>query len=170
MKINTQSKSTNTIWIVSISLIGLLAVGGALYYYLVYLPNYDPTSNYRPVYPVDKTETASKESSKSAATPESSRTSEEVPTTSVGSITINELYQKDGYVNVKAVVSNFSATSCVYSFVIDSGKPVVKEHNGTCAGLSISQDEFDKIGTYTITATAYSASEKLTATGTIDIR
>lgn len=92
----------------------------------------------------------------------SNKTNEDISSSQSGSITIQSFEQKDGSVNVRAETSNFNALKCVYSFTADGGKPVVKEQAGGCSALSIPQNEFDMIGKYTLTVTAYSANEKVT--------
>ncbi len=170
MKIQTQPKHTNKrSWIIAISSAVVLVLCAVGYYYLVFVPNYDPTDSYTPVYPVE-TSNQSTAKDKDSIASDNTTTAEDVPKSVSGSIVIDDLNQKNGYVNIKATVSNFTPTQCVYSFTINGGKPVIKEQTGTCTGLSISQEEFDRIGTYTVTATAYSSSEKITATQTIEIK
>lgn len=97
------------------------------------------------------------------------KTTDEIPTDAKGSITINSFTQKNGVVTVRASTSDFAATKCVYSFTIDGGKPVVKEQKNACQTMSLSQELFDKIGTYKLTVTAYSANDKIAVSREVDI-
>lgn len=93
-----------------------------------------------------------------------------VPVATTGSIAIAELEQANGYINTKATVDNFEATKCVYSFTNANARPVVRETANGCSGVSIPEVEFELIGTYTLTVTAYSTTDKLTATQEIAIQ
>ena len=104
------------------------------------------------------------------ATTPSNKTNEEIPASSTGALTIATLEQSDGYVNARAEVSNFTPQQCVYSFKIEGGKPVIREQTGSCVSISIPEVEFDRIGVYTLTVTAYAGDEKVTATKEIDVQ
>lgn len=86
-----------------------------------------------------------------------------------GGIVISELGQSDGYVNAKASVTNFTLAKCVYSFSNPDARPVVRETVKDCSGISIPEVEFEILGTYTLTVTAYGENDKLIATKDIII-
>jgi hypothetical protein len=100
----------------------------------------------------------------------SDKTSNDFQVNTSGSISITTLDQTNGIVSAQATVSNFSPQQCVYTFTIQDGKPVIRETNNECTRVSIPQGEFDRIGLYKLTVTAYSGSEKLTTSKDIDIK
>lgn len=157
----------------------VLLLGVAVWWFI--FRNTDPAKSYQPQYPEsvktelkqgdNKSATAADDykNSDNTSTP-SSETSNQVPLAKTGNIEIKNLNQKDGFVNVLATVSNFETNKCVYIFNATDSRPVVREISGNCSGVSIPQVEFEMIGTYTLTATAYSGSEKITATKDIDVK
>ena len=176
---NTIKTSSKKPLLITIILIVILLIGSVIWYF--FIRRTDPTKSYRPQYPSSvKTETKQSsntnataaddyKNSDTSSTP-SLETSNQVPTAKTGTIDITNLNQKDGFVNALAVVSNFETSKCVYSFTTPDARPVVREVAGSCTGVSIPQVEFEMIGTYTLTATAYSGSEKITTTKGIDIK
>lgn len=98
------------------------------------------------------------------------KTSEDIDTSTTGTIEIASFNQSDGYVTVEAKIKDFAAQQCVYTFSIEAGKPVVREQSGSCSKISIPEGEFDRIGVYTLTVTAYADSDKLTTSQEIDIQ
>jgi cytoskeletal protein RodZ len=161
--------------------IALLIIIGLVWFFL--LRDKDPTKGYHPKYTVSSSEDQSKTSGGSSQTTESGNknsdsgspatdvTSEQVPIASSGSIIIDDLEQKAGYINAKATVSGFTTTQCVYSFAAEDAKPVVRQIDGTCQGISIPQGEFELIGTYTLTVTAYNGtSQKISVTKDINVQ
>lgn len=118
----------------------------------------------------DETKT-SKAPDKNTATPPTNVTSEQVSLASKGIITITDLDQSSGYINAKASVSDFNVTQCVYSFTAPDAKPVVRQQDGSCEGVSIPEAEFEIIGTYKLTVTAYNGIiEKISTTKDIDVQ
>lgn len=155
-----------------------LAVGGAalvlfiiaacVYYFAFSKPKPAPQQSQYPVTPSDasNSDTADKAPSNTTdITP-----SEEIPLSAVGSVTITSLNQRNGYVNALAEVSSFTPSQCVYTFTSDGSKPVTREQKGGCSGVSILEDEFDKVGTYTLTVSVYGDNQKLTASKDIYVQ
>lgn len=154
----------------------LVLLASAVAIYLFYRA--DPTKDYSPKYPLNDSGQAASNTPEPSNSDQSSKspvstndkTSEDTPIVPSGSITIAELEQASGYVNARAAVSNFTTTQCVYSFVAENSRPVVREQQGGCSGVSISQNEFDKIGNYTLTVTAYNSAGKVEAKKDIYVR
>lgn len=140
----------------------------------------DPAVNYRPKYSTPSSNgststsgagTADKRNSPGSNQSTMSVTSEQVPTSNTGIITIIDLEQTNGFVNANASVSNFETTQCVYSFTADGARPVIRQVDNSCTGVSIPQGEFEIIGKYTLTVTAYhGTTDKIIATKDINIR
>lgn len=176
IKINKykSTKISKVLWVT----IPLTIVAGLFVWYFVFKSSGITTP--QPKYPIvegkadrntedtQQTDTNNKEVKSNV--PADTKTSQEVPAATTGAIVITEVEQSNGYVNAKAATSNFSSSQCVYSFVAPDSRPVVKEQPGNCSGISVSQNEFDKIGTYTLTVTAYGESGKLEAKKEIYIR
>lgn len=141
--------------------------------YKIFFKNEDPTTSFRPEYPQSLQEQKDDLPTDSNKTPSQSstlpQTTEEIPIAQAGQVTISNLNQKDGFINALAVVDNFSATSCVYFFSSEGARPIVREQSGSCAGVSIPQVEFDKIGDYTLTVTVYDGSQRITTTKMIKV-
>lgn len=168
MKINNRKKSRKALYI-TLSVIAVVAIGVVLYYLVS--SNQSATPNpYQPEYPDSVVTPPNNENETKNPNSVDEQTSDEVPPSQVGSITITNLNQKSGYVNALATTSNFTPTQCVYSFSSNGSKPVVREQSGGCTGISIPEGEFDKIGTYTLTVTAYGGGEKLTASADIYVK
>lgn len=147
-------------------IMALLVAGGLLAYY--FYKNQDPTKYYKPMYdtstntdPQQSSEETVKENPRQSDLP---TTSEDVPAATSGSINIVDLNQADGFVNAKAEVGNFATSTCVYQFTSEGARPVTRELQGQCDGISIPQAEFEKIGNYTLVVTAYSNDQKLSST------
>lgn len=141
--------------------------------YAVFFYPWDPTTTYTPEYPESITsqqDTTSTNQDKQHIANIPSTTSEEVPASVIGKIMISNLQQKNGFVNALATISDFDVKTCVYSFTSDGAKPVVKEQTNGCSGISIPQVEFEKIGLYTLTVTAYSPEQKISAIKEISIQ
>lgn len=153
--------------------IALLVLGFVIYYFF-FAPK-DPTTSYAPQYP-DSTSAKNSETRETAPettkTPESQagQIAENIPVASSGSIEIVDLNQRDGFVNALAQVSGFTSTKCVYLFESEGARPIVREIVGACSGVSIPQVEFEKIGTYTLTVTAYNDSQKVTTSKELSVR
>lgn len=134
----------------------------------IYLTNQDPTKKYSPKYETKTSKntsdsTQSKDEHKVAAPANNlPATSNDVPSSSSGSITITELSQTDGFINISVSLSNFTATTCVYQFISDGARPITKQVSD-CGAVSVPQAEFEKIGVYAVTAVAYSNKDKITS-------
>ena len=165
-KINTMSSSKKLF----IAALIVVLAGFALWFFVlrdrtpVYTPKYEPASS-KSTPNEDKATSEGKTSS-----PSSDLTSDEVPLSSQGKVTIQDLSQTEGYVNIATLVENFTVVNCVYQFTSDGARPIVKETKGECKDTSILENEFEKIGQYTFTVIVYGDNDKLTATKTIDIR
>ena len=160
--------------------IGILIAASVIVWALV-IRHTDPTNKYSPKYAVQSSKDQSSSSggtSQSVKDPGSdsattSVTSDQVPAAASGSISIVDLEQANGYINAKASVTNFPTTQCVYSFTAtnDANNPIVRQLDGQCDGVSISQVEFQYLGTYTLTVTAYNGTtEKISATKDINVQ
>lgn len=175
MKTNKISKLPLFVKIL-IPVLAFALLASAIIFYLFY--GADPTKDYNPKYPLNDSGQSVSNTPESNSSDQPSKnpvstndkTSEDTPVVPTGSIAIAELEQSSGYVNARAVVSNFTAAQCVYSFVAENSRPVVREQQGDCSGVSISQNEFDKIGTYTLTVTAYNSAGKVEAKKDIYVR
>lgn len=161
-----QKKNIRTIYIVIAAVVMLFVVGFGIYWFFMRgsdAPN--PTNQ-----TTNTSTTPSVKNDSNDTTQTIDKTTDEVPTNKTGLITITSFNQKNGTVSARATTTNFDTKECIYSFTTDGGKPVIKEQTGNCAAISLSQDLFDKIGTYTLTVTAYSNDEKITTTREVDIR
>lgn len=171
MKLKAKNKSRNNLYIVAVVVVILAILGIVLYVFFT-----NQSSERTPEYPTtdsnnSSTGTSNEDSTKSpSSSNETSTPSDEIPVSEAGAVTITNLNQKSGYVNVLATVSNFTPTQCVYTFTSEGSKPVTRAQDGSCSGVSIPQEEFDKIGTYTLTVSVYGQGEKLTATKDIYVQ
>lgn len=158
----------------------LIVISGILTWHFL-LRDKDPTNSYHPKYTISSSagqnegtggsDQATGDKNPTEDSTNTNVTSEQVPVSSSGSVTIVDLEQKDGYINAKASVSGFTTTKCVYSFTADEADPVVKTTAGSCDGISIPEVEFQYLGTYTLTVTAYNnTTEKITTMKDIDVR
>jgi len=158
-------------------IVGVVIIAAVAFWLIT--SRHDPTSQYHPKY---STPSASSGGS-SVSTPQvendsknsdqtaSDTTSQQVPVAPSGSVAIVDLSQADGYINAKATVSGFTTTQCVYTFTAQDARPVIRQINGDCTGVSIPQGEFELIGTYTLTVTAYNGTtEKVTASKDISVQ
>lgn len=164
---------TNKKFLIAAVIAGVLLIAAIAYF--IISRNNDPTRTYTPQYPESVKTSESDGNIKSddktrPDNPVSPQSSQEVPASNSGSLSITNLNQQDGFVNALASVNNFTTNKCVYLFTSEGAKPVVREQSGVCSGVSIPQVEFDKIGGYTLTVTAYGNSSKLEATQEISIR
>lgn len=136
----------------------------------------NPTDAYQPKYPVENTPASDipfavpNNTDKTDQIIASPQTSEEVPQATSGTLEIIELNQASGFVNARAKATNYSESKCVYQFGSTNARPIIREISGECSGISIPQVEFEKIGTYSLTVTAYNDTSKITATRDIAIR
>jgi hypothetical protein len=153
-------------------LLAILALVGAVVIWYVFFK--DPTPTYEPKYEPATSKSTLNEDTETSETktnpPGSDLTSEDVPISSQGVVSITDLSQSEGYVNIATTVENFTVVSCVYQFTAEGARPIVKETDGVCKNASILENEFEKIGQYTFTVIVYGTDDKLTATRTIDIR
>ena len=157
-----------------IVILAIVLIGAGVAAYFIFTNSNDPTKSYKPEYDISKnnddpqSEEGKKESVKD--TPQDDRTNEEIPVAPQGTVSITDLNQRDGYVNVAATTANFETQKCVYSFISEGARPVTREQSGNCQATSIPQAEFDKIGSYTLHVTAYDTTSKITASQTINIQ
>ena len=175
--VNPTSKKHHKTPYIILAIVLLVITAFAVWWFM--FREVDPTKNYKPKYDTPTTNQITQTDAKNAQdaddyknsteTP-STQTSDQVPVSQAGSIVITDLDQADGYVNALATVTNFTPTKCVYSFTSPDARPVVRELTGNCTGISIPQVEFEFIGTYTLTVTAYSGTDKVTATKDISIQ
>jgi len=114
--------------------------------------------------------TAKDTTSTSQTSTQSNLTTEQVPASAAGSVTISTLKQSGSYVIAAAQVSNFATTQCVYTFTKDGSKPVVREVSNSCSEVSIPVGEFEMIGTYTLTVNVYNGTQKLSASQDISVQ
>lgn len=169
----TSKRSSKKVFLIGACTVALLFVGVLAYWW--YISQQSPTASYSAKYPVQDVSTDEEDSEgdvndKASQSTSSNQTSEDVSLSSQGSIAIVDLAQESGFVNALATVSGFSVLKCVYQFESSNARPIVRETAETCSGVSIPQVEFEKIGTYTLTVTAYSESEKITTSREIEIR
>lgn len=158
----------------------IVAVALSLAGFLYWRSQAPPTSDYKPKYQLssesdnkisEKTNPDDKSSSSNSSSNTGlSQTSEEVAVSPSGSVSIVDLSQESGFVNVLARTSGFSPIKCVYQFESEGARPVIRETNPSCNGISIPQVEFEKIGTYNLTVTVYDSSSKISTSKDVDIR
>jgi hypothetical protein len=154
--------------VLSLGILAVLILGAFLLFKQLSSDSNSSDANGQSDIPTDSDQPNTKDS---AATPNSdNKTSEDIHSSQVGTINIVSFDQSGGYVNVRAEVTGFATEQCVYSFEIADGKPVVREQSGSCSLISIPQSEFDRIGVYTLTVTAYSGDEKLTVSKEINVQ
>lgn len=161
-----QKKDTRKITITVVVVIAIILLGLGVYWFLtrdsndvIGQPDQTTNGSGTPSVKTDDTDTNQTVD----------KTTDEVPTDTKGSLTIDSFTQKNGLVSVKATTSNFDTTKCVYTFTSDGGKPVVREQSGDCRAMSVSQEAFDMIGKYKLTVTAYSSDDKITATKEVTV-
>lgn len=165
IKNQKKPKSYIYIWAVSIAVIVLILCA---YFFLFRKPS--PIIIQPQYAPGTSEDNATDNPDKQQANPMLDTPNEEIPLSATGNVTITNLNQKNGYVNVLAEVSSFTPSQCVYTFTSDGSKPVIREQNGTCVGVSILEDEFDRIGTYRLTVSVYGDNQKLTTSKDIYIK
>ena len=164
-------KNRKLYFVIGTSAFILLIVAICIYYFLVSKPK--STIPQQSQYPVSSS--SSGDSSSNTTVKEPSNTanttpSEDIPQSPAGSVAITNLNQQNGYVNALAEVSAFTPSQCVYTFTSEGSKPVTREQKGGCSGVSILEDEFDKVGTYTLTVSVYGNNQKLTTSKDIYIK
>lgn len=166
---NKKNKMLTATVIVILVIITCLA-----FYFLNNAPKEDkPPITIQPKYPVtqeNQTTIDNTNSDKPVQGDVSAQTDQQVPTALEGSINVTELSQANGYINAKATIVNFTANKCVYSFVNQDARPVVRETSSGCDGISIPEVEFELIGTYNLTVTAYSETDKISTSKSIEIK
>ena len=173
MNIKNQSPHKRML-LITLAGVLLLVVGSVVYF--AFFTDRDPTADYTPQYPQSvsnddgSAENNPDGSTKKTPIVQTDQTSEDIPVSPSGAVEIANLNQKDGYVNALAKITNFSTTKCVYLFESEGARPIAREQLGGCSGISIPEVEFEKIGTYTLTVTAYNNSSKITAKRDIVVR
>ena len=168
MKLKNQNKRKLYV-LLAAGAIALIVVGASVYYFVFAKVKPVPEQSQYPLSTspdTSNTDTNDKQPSKATDT----TPNEDIPVSSAGSVTITNLNQQNGYVNALAEVAAFTPTQCVYTFSSEGSKPVTREQQGNCSGVSIFKDEFDKVGTYTLTVSVYGNNQKLTTSKDIDIR
>jgi len=97
---------------------------------------------------------------------------DDIPVAEETSITIAELYQKDGRVDYRANVRGTAGGTCSALFESERGKPVTRtsKSTGKTCSASIPAMEFDAPGDWTLTLRYYIDNTKATATKDITIR
>lgn len=165
-------KTINKPLIIGVAIAVLIVAG--LFIYFFFFASKDPTDNYRPEYPVTQNDSESNnpnntDTVKVLEAQPSPQTSDSIPVSDSGLVSISSLNQRDGFVNALADVQNFSASKCVYMFESDGAKPVIREQSGSCSGISIPQVEFEKIGKYKLTVTVYDGDSKISTSGEINV-
>ena len=95
-------------------------------------------------------------------------TSQQVPSSSSGTIVISTLNQANGYINVSSYTRDFNEETCVFTFTSSGARPIVKQLP-KCQAFSLQETEFEKIGLYTLTVVAYSSTEKISASSTLEV-
>jgi len=102
----------------------------------------------------------------------SSTTTDQVPTTSDGKITIDSFSQANGMVNASATAIGSAAGTCVFTFTTADSKPVTASSssgsNQTCS-TSISEVEFNKVGSWNLNVTFYVNGGKIEASREVTI-
>lgn len=96
----------------------------------------------------------------------------EIPTSTNTSIAINTLKQEGGQVTYSAIIKGTGNGTCSALFSKDSSKPVsvtTPAIGATCEG-SVSDIEFDMLGTWTLTLRYYVDNQQAVATKEMDIR
>lgn len=166
---NSYAKFSNKRKVLVLAVLALIVAVAVWYVFFK-----DATPTYDPKYEPTTTKSTPNEDTDTSETktnpPGSELTSEDVPISSQGAVSITDLSQSEGYVNVATTVENFTVVSCVYQFTAEGARPIVKETAGECKNASILENEFEKIGQYNFTVIVYGADDKLTATKVIDIR
>lgn len=92
---------------------------------------------------------------------------------SSASMTITETTSNTSGVRVASVVAGFAPTRCIFSFNSPDSRPVVKETDATgqsCGPLEVRSVEFDKIGEWDISITAYSLAQRVVAEGRVSVQ
>lgn len=164
--------------LVIVAIIGIALIIAAVIW--VFVASREPVKQASPKYSTSSSSTQKNNGGSTSQTEQNSKgsdntattvTSQQVPVAPKGSVSIVDLEQAKGYINAKAVVSNFTTTQCVYSFTAQDARPVIRQIDGDCEGISIPQGEFELIGTYTLTVTAYNGTtEKISGSKDIAVQ
>ena len=168
MKLKNQ-KNQKIYLAIGVATLALLIIAACMYYFIFSKPKPAPQQSQYPVSSSDEgsdTDTTDKAPSNTTDI----IPSEDIPVSTAGSVAITNLNQRNGYVNALAEVSSFTPSQCVYTFTSEGSKPVTREQKGGCSGVSILEDEFDKVGTYTLTVSVYGNNQKLTASKDIYVQ
>ena len=167
MKIQTPLISTKKIIIGAvIALLVLVVVLGYVWYRtLTPQPNSATT-------PPSITDTTPKQSS--SLTPTTEKTTNQIPPSTVMTMTIDTLEEKNGTVTYSGTVTNpvpNGACSAVFSSKIN--RPVTSTpiySNGTCGPASIPAADFTSIGTWTLTLSYFTNDSQVSASKDINIQ
>ena len=170
MKIQKSTdKNTKRIVIISVLTVVLIATAvGALFYST--RPSEQPSSS-APGIPAGEQGTINPTKEQDLnSTPPEDKTDEEIQPSKEGAVVISGYGQSGGVITASATVTDFQTVKCVYLFESSGAKPVVKETANGCDTVSINEVVFDKVGTYTLTVTAYSANEKIVAAQEVQVK
>lgn len=103
---------------------------------------------------------------------DTTKTTDQIPKSTVTSVTIDSLAQQNGVVSYSASVGGASSGTCSAVFSNDIGKPVsrtVDTTNGTCSAV-IPENEFDALGKWTLTLRFYANNTQTVSTKDIVIK
>lgn len=141
----------------------------AVYYILKPSPSPDRQVDQR--YTTGEEDLNNNAPAKTTTDPKSSLPSdnESIPSNNTASISIDELSQSNGQITAKASTVDITVSNCVYNFTSEGARPVVRETKGGCNTISIPSVEFEKIGTYTLTVTAYDEATRISTTKKINV-
>lgn len=181
MKIQSRNKSKLRI-IIPILLVVLGAAAALGYMYLNHLGPFSentPSSSERAEQDraknTDKTNQQQKDALVGGSTSknvDTAKTTDQVPQSTDVSVQINTLSQKDGVVTYRAAATGATTGTCSAVFTNELGKPVTRTAetaDGQCSA-AIPEQEFDALGTWTLTVRFYSNNTQATANKTIEIK
>lgn len=185
MKINNKNYKTGTTKpnkrrrLIYLLLVLAIAVLVGLFY-MFYINKTDDTVDPNSTDPtIETTKTKSKNSELPLDSDDIPRdaTSDQIPSNPQLSVSISNFSQANGEVKAEALINGSSGDgTCVFNFSTPEGKPVVKELASSTTGneqlcsLTLTEVEFDKIGTWELTVTFYKDGAKSVASKNVEVR
>ena len=150
----------------------LLIIGGFFLYKKMQEDTVKPTTTSDNKKISNDIKSNSKPISKDADIPENSasKTSQDIPKSTIKTITLISTSQTNG--NVDAVATTSAEGYCAFQYTTTDDKPVVSQSNTSnkqCVS-SIPEIQFSKLGTWKLTATYYADNEKAETTKDVTIR
>ena len=169
-------KTSHTKLIAILIIIGVLLVGAIAYF--VYAYNKGNTSTTSPntqqADPSINAKTGVDPSSGNTSTTTTDKTTNQIPVSTIMSISIDTLSEQNGNVTYAGTVKNpVPGGSCSAVFSSTINRPITlspQYSNGTCGPDTISAKSFTSLGTWTLTLRYFTNSTQVSATKDINIQ